>query len=513
MTDSAPPIEQSIAPPLPSGDPDRPGFWQRVSDRVNPILVRETHQSLSGRVFLVTLALAVSAVVITMMFATFTDVNQQAEGRQVFTLCVACLAPIALFVLPLQAFSAMRQEVTGGVAEQLLMTRLRPRRIVLGKLASGFLQFVMFLSVFAPVMALTFLLRGVDVPTILLTIFFAFLSSFAANAMCVALGAVGRHRVVSQLMQLIASVALFFATMGVWAGAWELAGGFSQMLRDPDFWPMMAGVLSMFVAGTALFILIATTSLAHAYENRSTPFRLYATCIVVLFYAWMLWVDAASGQNVLERGAPGMAALAAPILAPFWLWAACEDTALSPRVRTLVPKNRFIAWLSVPFLPGGGRGLLFTWQLAALTLALGLGLPLLLGVTPHRQETFFAVCAWSYVLIYAVLGRAIRSRLGPGTQRTLAAFLMTIALMLALILAPLIVDFLASGTSRHRWHPGHAMDPFFTILEAEGEPWEWAVGWSLIGAALVLLVLSSLRIRTDIGEALAASRRRRSRAT
>jgi hypothetical protein len=82
---------------------DRPlGFFERLSDRVSPILVRELQQAVTARSFAVTLGLA--SLVVMMMAAAFTWVDPTWRGtelgRDALGWCVICLVPIAVIVVP-----------------------------------------------------------------------------------------------------------------------------------------------------------------------------------------------------------------------------------------------------------------------------------------------------------------------------------------------------------------------------------------------------------------------------
>lgn len=480
-------------------------WTERLSDRCSPILVREIQQALSGRLFLLTLAVAVIAVVVlALSFAQLAE-HQEQPGREAFAYCIMCLAPIALLIVPMQSFASMRQEVSGGTAEQLLMTRLRPSRIVLGKTLAGLAQFVVFLGVFAPVMAMTFLLRGVDVPTILVMLAFAVIASIAANVFAIALAAVAGNRLVQQGTQAIASLALLISTMGAIGGAWELPREVPRLLTRPEGIALLLSLLALFAAGTCLFGMIATAALAHGHENRSSPFRAFAAVVMALLAPWV-W--AAIGTRFLDEAAAYVSASAALCLAPIWLWAVCEDERMSPRVETLVPRAPALAWLTAPFLPGGGRGVWFAIWLSALGLAAGLGLPVLAGVGIDREAGQVCLFAWLYVLIFAAMGGVIRRALPEGRRFSLIAFGASLGTILMLSILPLVVHALMSR--RLHWNVAHVFNPFFTIDEIRGRAGSACVVLPIVATVGILLSLPA--IRRGLREVIVASAERRRRA-
>jgi hypothetical protein len=485
-----------IDEPLPLGE--------RVSDRLNPILVREIQQALSGKVFLMTMAGAVSAVVL-LTVAVVLFGEGETRGPFAFAACLMCLAPIVLFIVPLQAFVSMRQEVSGGTAEQLLLSRLSPRRIVLGKLCAALVQFVLFLAIFAPVMAMTFLLRGVDVPTIALLLLFAALSCLAATVFAIALASVSRWRVLTQLLYAVTSAALFIVTLMSMVGAHEMVREIGWLLRSDEFWMAFLALLGIYLAGIVLCALTASAALAHAYENRSTQFRVYALVLLVVAFAWGVAVVPTS---MVHDFAPWLAAIAAIALLPVWLGGICEDSPLSPRVRSHVPRRRVLALCAAPFLPGGGRGLLFTWLLGAMAMLGAVAIPpLWAGRSAGSPELAWAGMAWCYAAIYGLCARGTRARLGPGGGRSFVGFLATLFVLVLACLAPFVLEMLVTGRPANRWHIGHALNPFWTIerFPRSGSAPLYGVA---VGAAVAVLLGLPTVVRS-VREVTAASAARR----
>src|SRR5690606_11793704 len=104
------------------------------------------------------------------------------------------------------AFNSMRTELKGGIVEQLLLSRLSPGSVLLGKLQAAMVQFVLYVSVLAPLLATSYLLRGVDLPTIVISLLFAFVICVAATAFAVSSAA----QAVVPALQPIANLAVAF---------------------------------------------------------------------------------------------------------------------------------------------------------------------------------------------------------------------------------------------------------------------------------------------------------------
>jgi hypothetical protein len=484
---------------------DRPlGFFERLSDRVSPILVRELQQAVTARSFAVTLGLA--SLVVMMMAAAFTWVDPTWRGtelgRDALGWCVICLVPIAVIVVPLQSLTGMRQEVVGGTAEQLLLTRIRPSRVALGKVAAGTTQFAVYLGVFAPLFGLAYLLRGVSFGSILLILYFGFLTNVAATAFAVAMGSLGKRRNQQQAAQALASIVLFSTTTGLMGGSYELIREFDQLLRAAEFWPVVVSVTAVFVAGTWLAVLIATAVLSHPYENRSTPFRVFAVGVFVIAVLWLLFVMD-SGSRPEASGY--LSAMLALILSPIWLWAPCEEEAMSPRVRNYVPRRAGI--LSTPFLPGGGRGFLFAVLLAALGVGLAEVLPVVASGTVHKSADY-ATAAWLYAPFAGGLARALRGRLPDGKRWSVVAFTTTVIAFFVLSLGGQVLVIFGNQGSRVDWSVVHIFNPFWTVFDG-GPGWFHIAALGVLGGLLTVAALPSVfRGIQEVGRAAAARRAR-----
>jgi ABC-type transport system involved in cytochrome c biogenesis permease component len=93
---------------------------------------------------------------------------------------------------PFIAFLSMRQEVSSGTVEHLMLSKLSPGAVVRGKLAAAVVQIVVVISLFAPLLALTWLLRGVDVRTIAALLTLALIAGISAVSVGICGGALCR---------------------------------------------------------------------------------------------------------------------------------------------------------------------------------------------------------------------------------------------------------------------------------------------------------------------------------
>ncbi len=493
----------SPAPPA----ADRAGALTRWSDRLSPILVREVQQQVKGRMFALTVFGALLVVVIIAIVVASEYADGDTTGRGAFDAGLATLAPLLLFVVPMQAYQSMQAELRGGMIEQLLLTELRPLRIVLGKLGAAMVQFVVYVSVIAPLLATSYLLRGVDLPTIALSLGFALVFCVAATSFAVAAALQGTMPAMRPIANLGMAFGLGMASMAMlgYIGSGSYLRDVGWMLRSSEFAEIASFLLLLATAATILLSLVAQAFLAHAFENRSTGFRVYLLGSVPLWFGWIhLFVSAGSRDDVICLTAWLLTLLGCV----FGVFLTTEQHRLSPRVRAHVPRSRLSALVVAPLLPGRDRGMLclvlFFVLLGAVSVAIW---PAAGGFT--RMNRMFAVltgCAASYAMIFLSLAKWTRGHLPATVQGNhLARFLVPILILAGSVL-PLLFDVLVNGHVRE-WHWGHVLNPFWTAAEATGGSGAWmrAPLWWAGGICAALQVPSLLR---GVREVLAASKER-----
>jgi hypothetical protein len=480
---STPAVPLAAPPPLPAP----PGRWQRWSDRLNPILVREVQQAVKGRVFALTVFIALAiAVTIAAMVASRYEPGGR-SGRTAFNAGFATLIPLLVFVVPMQAYQSMRLELRAGIVEQLLLSRLRPMHILLGKLQAALVQFVVYVALLAPLLATSYLLRGVDVPTIAISLVFAALACATATAFAVSSAA----QAVLPGFQAIANLATAFGLgMAAFGGvgfvaSGEYTRGVGEVLRSNEFWAVMSAIALLAAVAIALSLLVARSFLLHAFENKSTPFRVMLFTLPVLAFGWMLaFVDASNHRDV----APVLAYALLLVGAFFGLMMVTEQAELSPRLRAHAPGSQLVGVLAAPLLPGRDRGMLCF----VLFVAVVAGLAKLLW---PAATTFFtslvermSLLTVAYAIAWLALGRWLRGLLPASPLGNHAArFLVPVLFFLGMLL-PTLFDVFAQGHV-DEWHVGHVLNPIWTIAEfVRDSRWPAAPGpaWTVIGAVALL---------------------------
>lgn len=486
------------------------------NDRLNPIVVKEVRQAMRGRYFRVLFWLTLScAIVIALTVVAFNAGDEQVGpvGRKVFMAIVAVLAAAVHAFVPFSAFLATSAEWDENTWDLLVISNLRPRQIVLGKLLSAVIQAVLFYSAFGPFLVFAFLLNGVDLLAIAVILPSSLVTCAALSLVGIALSALSRARFLRILLMALFGVLLLIVTIATITMAFSLVS-FSNFLRDPDALVAVGGYLTTALVIGGLAFATAVARFAHEEENRTTAMRVTSLGIIAAAAAWSAWATRETGSVAPLWICHFIAALI--VFIPLML-SATEEDQLRRGLAQRVPKNALLAQIAAPFLPGGGRGVLFIGLLAAFALAT---VPLALDwSSPVRTDSDLRAAlaavavTWAYVAMHIGVIAGVGSFIvqSPG-GRTALRWTILASVPFAILMPGLIGLFLGIDRWRELEHPFNPIQVLGNIGDSESYQNLFAYV-VLVLAALAALVLNLGRILAGLGEVVAASRARRARAT
>lgn len=508
MTTGSVTAPAAALPPEPAVD-----RWAIWSDRCNPILVRELVQAVKGRGFALTVFLALAVSVLIAIAVVRSGGAEARAGLDAFGAGLATLAPLLLFVVPMQAYQSMRLELRAGIVEQLFLSRLRPWRILTGKLLAAMVQFVLYVSVLAPLLATSYLLRGVDLPTIALSLLFALLLCLTATAAAISAAAQGLLPSMQPVASLAIALGLGMATVGVvgYVGTGEYARDVGWLMRSSEFGTTTSLFVLCALLGTTLSGLTAQSFLLHAFENRSTAFRVFLFGTVAILFAWLfVFID----PTHWREAAWGLLFFLVLLGITFGVFMVTEQDQLSPRVRAHVPKSALVALLAAPFLPGRDRGMACVGLYMLVLLGIGALVqpPTVTGFAPYREGVLrMAAMTVVYGLVWLSIAKWLRARLPSTVQGNhIARFLLPAVFVVALLLPVLMDVFVRGGVDE--WHVGHVLNPFWTIaVFAWTNHHPAALPW-LFGVLALFTVLQVPACVRGVREVLAAQAARRAAA-
>lgn len=399
----------------------RATFWtrldewtERAGEKLNPILVKESRQALKSKQFLVTFTLLLicglgwSLIGVALVGP---GVYYAPTGPYMLIGYHIVLTVPLLLIVPFAAYRSLAAEREDGTYELLSITTLSSRQIVSGKLGSAVLQMMIYYSALAPCIAFTYLLRGVDVFTIGLVLFYTFAASLLLSAFGLVVAAITRLRHLQLLLSVALLLGLVVATLTWCISMGEIAFEMGALPYDePGFWIAQAAIVTALASYFILFVWTAGAQLSFASDNRSTRLRVVMLAQQVLFTGWLMyyWLSEREPEILIVwLGFSGghwmvMGSLLTGELAP-----------LSPRVKRRLPQSflarAFLTW----FNPGSGTGYVFAVaNLAAVVLVAVAAVIVadMLGNMPGRlltETSLFAVLLLGYLAAYLGVGRLL----------------------------------------------------------------------------------------------------------
>ena len=340
-------------------------WLDRISDYCSSILVKETRQAIKSRQFFFTFMLLLVLVTAWSFIALSparADYEIDSLGR--FMLCgfLWILGLPMVLIIPYTTFRSLAQEYEDGTIDMVQITTMKPRQIIAGKLGSAMLQVLLYVSVVAPCIAFSYLLRGVDIYQIWLSLGGGVIVTFGLCCLSIALASASNTRMIRQVLSVFLILGLLFCAW-CWCAlamviCYEPIGAGQQGLVALA----MSGPALAWLSSAAVLFCAASAQIAFASSNRSTALRIGVLIQVVLYFGYLLALFATFGFN--EEGFLISCCFGMQYLLLVGSMMIGCHRGLSPRVRRTLPQTFFSRSFTALFYPGPGRAYLFMVALA-----------------------------------------------------------------------------------------------------------------------------------------------------
>jgi len=456
---------------------DRALAW--AGERLNPILVKETRQALKSKQFMITFGLllilgwgwSILGVAI-----VGPEIRHGAAGPFMFIWYYIFLAAALTVIVPFSAFRSLAGEQEDRTYELMSITTLGPRQIVAGKLGSCVLQMLIYLSAISPCMAFTYMLRGIDFPTILYFMFLVFLVSLGLSVIGLLLGTLTSEKHWQIVLSVVWIAALLLALVFGCAIVYSFLRFEEIDFRLTGFWQVNAAVLTGYLGYFLLIFYAAAARITFSTDNRSTRLRVMMLLQFALATGWMAWFwvgPEGTGDEDILLALLMIVGIHWYVMGAFMTG---ESPELSPRVKRRLPQSFlgrvFFTW----FNPGPGTGFLFATAnlagavllvLIAVAVAESFQFASFRSWNPDdvQQVLAFGVLTLSYVVAYLGVGLLLVRLLRKVVPLGIAlAPLVQVVLLLLGCLVPLIIH-MASPTLREMdYELLQAPDPFWSLV-------------------------------------------------
>ncbi len=335
-----------------------PQLNERVSEWCSSILVMETRQALKSRQFIWTyFVLLFSVGVWTLLALTIGDNGYQIGRDLLFGYWVILGFPLGL-IIPFSAYRSLAREFEDGTNQLISITTMKPHQIIFGKFGSAFLQMLTYLSVLAPCICFTYLLRGISLSQISIGLMVCIGGSICLTILGLFLAGVFRSRAMG-----VGTSVLFVLLLGwlyyIWCVFCESAiSGQGSYINfdDQDVLLGVFGIFAFFGSSAGLLLVTATSQISFPSNNRATPIRIAMFVQQTLFFAFVIGLV----STVFDAD---MLWIMMIFVSHYWLVMGFlmigESLTISRRVQRTLPRSFFSRSAFSLLMPGAGRGFLF----------------------------------------------------------------------------------------------------------------------------------------------------------
>jgi hypothetical protein len=267
-------------------------FTTRLSERLNPIVVKEVRQGLRTRVFWIFFGLMLFACLCISLiaWAQAHEVGDDA-GRSYFIAFFVCLSIVQFFIIPYTAYRSMAREREDETWVLLTLTGLGPRKILRGKLTSFLVQGALYGSASGPFLLFCYYLNGIDLPTILVCVVAGSAWQLFITSIAVCSATLAETRIARALMHFVLLAGLLFFFSWAIGSVVAVVSNAREVLSDTLFWNVAAFVIWAFVSYAVLLFEAAAARLSLSTEPYALGPRLVflAQLFVALGLAWWAW--------------------------------------------------------------------------------------------------------------------------------------------------------------------------------------------------------------------------------
>lgn len=485
------------------------------------MLVRCVRQELRSRAFIGSFSVLLLVSVIAACIAAWVSMtaigsSSEKTGRGLFGV-LACAWSCAVVVIQgTGTFRAVSQERNDDTWDLVDLTGMGPRRILRGLMHANLVQGILFTAPIAPFLVMAYMLRGLDLLTIVFALVIVPFGAVAASSMAVMTASLSQQKASRAALGGVLGMVLigfWLTSFNFWFIGLDSLDQFLTELRrgNGEVWIFTALMLDIWLVGVVFMLVLSGSLLSHPAANRSTGPRVMAAVVWVnalLWVAgWIMWRLATGGSEYQLRECAEFSG-AFTLCSLWWVclvsvFTVTEDHELSPRQARSITSAR--GWRRVAmaaFGPGSSRGRLWFLAFSALSILLGLA-----GLAATSSELMAPVLGAWFSLCYFAILVVVTDALYRGPFRAVfdTPAMRRVCLVLSLLvwgLVPMLLGlFLDSSNAPNETFSNSIacmVSPFtgaYTLATANGDHPIATVTVSLVGiAALVLLGYQGTRL-------------------
>jgi hypothetical protein len=345
-------------------------FLDRVDDWLNPIVVKELRQAVKSRIVVGILILFLGLQVVMLGYGVLVRSAQQEfasdwnAGRSVFLTQQMILLWAVMVFVPAYATIRMANERADQNVDLMLVSTMKPTSIIWGKFAAAFALGLLVFSSCAPFMTFSYLLRGIDIPTILLVLGCDLLALIFGALAGLLLAAIPGPRVFKFAVCFVGFVLLVVACSYTSMMTWGMiqVGRVGDLLLENLAATSLIVLVVLTISG--LFAIYAVALIKPSSANRMFAVRVYLAAVVVVVVSSVLVFATANIPTVspgMSMGSSWAGIPVDPLLATLCLFSDSRQHLrarhLGPAYCSRHPSASSLAALGLSVLLGGRRRL------------------------------------------------------------------------------------------------------------------------------------------------------------
>ena len=386
-----------------------PALIDWLDDRLNPIVVKELRQAVKSRLVVSILMLFLG---IQLFLLGIFLVKREAQGdmgadwnagNEAFIIQQIILLWTIAIIIPAYAAVRLGAERSDQNVDLMFSSTLSPSSIIWGKFFATLLLGMLVFSTCAPFMTFTYLLRGIDIPTILFSLGMDLLVMLFNIMFALFLASLPGNRIMKFIYSFIGFILLVILTYRLSGASYALTEGLGFLDTVVEYWPVALSFVAGVFALMGLFYSYAVAIISPPTSNRMFPVRLFLMGLVVVslggsvISSYTVTPDAQTAPIILFQF------IVMPILC-FQIWISiCEREQIGPRVRRAIPRNFLLRPFAFLLFTGSAGGILFSVLLIGGSLAI---CALWLTTMAYTSPTVFGRnedSAWFALLIHGLM--------------------------------------------------------------------------------------------------------------
>lgn len=430
-----------------------------AGDWVNAVAIKEFRQAVQSRwvVAVLMLFLLIDVLFVGAYLALSTEAATNARGgRETVTALMVILMLTCVGFVPLYSGIRLSLERNDSNIDLLFITTIRPAAIVRGKYLSAMALTLLIFSACMPFMVLTYLLGGVDVPTILFLLAAGFAACAVANALGIFVGSVSGSWLIRGLAAAGGIFVLCYLGGGSIAVLEEMLGrglGFAAV-DAARFWGSVGTVAFLASLAIGLFYVLSVALLSPVLSNRMLVPRVYliaswiATGSVTAVWSWHdrdVWPI---GSWMIGSGIAWMITAVA---------AMSERDTWTTRVRRRIPRNPLLRIFAFLLYTGSAGGVIFSVIMFAATIGVTYQVNNVCGLSDWRRSlgpdslneaAFNLAIIFGYILCYCLTTAFLRITVLRRLP-TVSLGLITLIVAAFAMIVPYLTGFILVGNMSH----------------------------------------------------------------